>query len=144
MKNLVATVALMAMSLVSVAQEWLPKNFTTFNTMEDYVINAEFEEWYYVEESPMFIYLVDHNAVGIKHAYDETFEVLDNAGLDWSNPDIDKSYLASYIDSKFDYGSLSTSINVGGSEVVMIWDHEGYRIAISLKEDHRGVFIIKM
>lgn len=142
-QNLIATAVLTAMSLFAGAQEWLPKDFTAFKTSIDWSEISEDEEWNYIEEDRMFVYLVDDNAVGIKHGYTETTKVLDNAGLDWSNPDIDNSYLASYIDSKFDYGSLSTSVAVGGSEVVMVWDHEGYRIAMVLKEDVRGLFIIK-
>lgn len=133
----------MAMSLFAGAQEWLPKDFITCNTAEDYEIKAEDEQWIYLKEHGTFIYSVDHNAMGIKHLYNETIGILDDAGLEWSEPMIDNSYLASYIDSKFDYGSLSTSVSVGGSEVIMIWDHEGYRIALNLTEDSRVIFIIK-
>ena len=143
-QNLVLTAVLMAMSLFAGAQEWLPNDFTPYPTSLEWGNNSDWEEWSYIESSSMFVYLVEDNAVGIKHAYAELITILGNAGLDFSNPDIDNSYLASYIDSKFDYGSLSTSIAVGGSEIIMAWDYEGYRIAVTLKENIRGVFIVNL
>ena len=144
MKSVVLTAAFICTTLFASAQDWLPEDYKTYSNLDAAVITMSDEEWVYIEDQQFYLYSVGDNAIGIKHAYTEIMQVLNTAGLEWSDPDIDNSYLAGYIDSKFDYGSLSTSISVGGSEVVMVWDHEGYRIALSITQDQQGIFILKL
>jgi hypothetical protein len=143
MKNVVLTAVFICTALFASAQDWLPEDYKTFNNLDEASIAISDEEWVYIADRKLYLYIVDDNAIGIKHAYTEIESILRKAGLELSDPDIDNSYLASYIENKFDYGSLNTSISVGGSEVEMIWDHEGYRIVFSLTEDIRGIFILK-
>jgi len=143
MKSVVLTAAFICTTLFASAQDWLPEDYKTFDNLDEAIIAMSDEEWVYIADQQFYLYAVDDNAIGIKHAYTEIMRILNVAGLEWSDPNIDNSYLASYIESKFDYGSLSTSISVGGSEVVMIWDHEGYRIALNLTENQQGIFILK-
>ncbi len=101
-------------------------NYKTENTKQDYEI------WVKLDKGYMKVYKT--TSIGIKHAIEDAHSLLSANDRSLYSADVDKTYLASYIDNLTDYGSLSTSLRTESSEIKKIWNiGEWYIGLISLK-----------
>ena len=95
-------------------------------------------------EDGNYAIIYPNTPVGVKHAIERFDKLLSDNDLKISDAIYKDVLLASYVRGLDDYGSLSTSLNVGDSEIVYGFNKNGYRIALSLKEDLRMIMFVKM
>jgi len=79
------------------------------------------------------------NTIGVKKAVEIVKDILSKNDISFAKPQLNKSFLASYVNNIDDYENLNTSISAGGSEVFMMWLFDGKTIALSLKE---GMYLV--
>lgn len=79
------------------------------------------------------------NTIGVKNAVEIVKEILSKNNISFVKPQLNKSFLASYVNNIDDYENLNMSISAGGSEVYMMWLFDEKTICLSLKE---GMYLI--
>lgn len=85
----------------------------------------------------------DGSTIGYKKAIGYASLWVKKFGGDFFEPDIDNTFLVSYVDNLFDYSSVATSCQVRSSEVDMVWLFDGYKVAFKVNDNVCAVFIVK-
>jgi hypothetical protein len=91
----------------------------------------------YDEDSHRYNFIINYkeNVIGLRSCIQDMFELTELNNKDFSRPDTENDYLASYVDGITDYETLDMSIKAGGSEISRMWTLENnMRIGISCSE----------
>lgn len=102
-----------------------PSLNTAIKFEESKTADIEYEKWY-LRNASDYVMLFKQNTIGVKKAIELTRDICIYNNLEFSSPNSDNSYLASYIKSITDYEALNTSVGVGGSIVEMRWIKSKY------------------
>ena len=94
-------------------------------------------------EGDILCMLEDGSTIGYKKAIGYASLWVKKFGGDFFEPDIDNTFLVSYVDNLFDYSSVATSCQVRSSEVDMVWLFDGYKVAFKVNDNVCAVFIVK-
>ncbi len=102
-----------------------------------------------IDEIPYFSYIhfFNKNTIGTKKAIDLVKLICKNNDLDFDNPNVDDSYLASYVESILDFEKLYLSIETGGSIIEKVWykftkSKKACIMRLSLSEESYSVSIV--
>lgn len=132
------TVFLFLISFVAISQTY--GNYHLTGIIEESESRV-FEKWIDHKNNSYAIYF-EQTPIGIKHAYEKIGEILKVNNLDASLPTTDKTLLASYVSGLNDIENLSTSINLGDSEVIKAWRLSYRSLLLVLKKDRYQIFLM--
>jgi len=93
------------------------------NYEETKISTVEYEKWYAKLGSDYFI-VFKQNTVGVKKAIELVQSICRNNNFDFNRPTYDNSYLASYINSLYEYERINTSVTLGSSIIEKYWTRE--------------------
>ena len=97
-----------------------------------------FEENFYVKTFA-------NTVKGYNHAVNYAYNIVIQNGLDFYNPNYrDEVTYDSYIKGPFDYNSVDISLLVGNTEIIKVWEINGYYIIFACNSQNRYVAFEKL
>jgi hypothetical protein len=137
MKKLVI-ITLLIMVFVPLYPQVKCVDFKTAKTIDENTEGKplEYQLYQYKKVPGAYFYVFELYTIGVKHAFDKLYSILECNGLDKNKPAENKNYLDTVVDGITDYKNLAFSCEIGNSEINMVWQTlDGkWKIVISIQK----------